>query len=133
MPSPIRHPVDTATLASAATELSTTGAITFLIDDHELTYTVEGGTIRAQEGRGDGFTAVRLTEQAWADAVGQVRTFISLMLSNELSFERGGFEHLADWEPILKYLHAGSALRSRQGGPGGARSIGHFHPRRRRR
>jgi hypothetical protein len=97
-------------LASAAADLAATGSITFLIDDRALTYAVEGPTIRAEEGRVDGATAVRLNQQAWDDVVGQVRTFINLLLSNDLAFERGGFEQLADWEPILKYLHAGIPL-----------------------
>ena len=39
--------------------------------------------------------------------VGQVRTVINLLLSGDLAFERGGFEQLADWDPLLRYLHAG--------------------------
>ncbi len=107
VPPPIPPPLDPTVLASAAAGLAAAGAITFLIDDRALTYTVEGPTIRVEEGRVDGATAVRLNEQAWDDVVGQVRTFINLLLSNDLAFERGGFEQLADWEPILKYLHAG--------------------------
>ena len=36
-----------------------------------------------------------------------MRTFVGLLLGDELQMERGGFEQLADWEPVLRYLHAG--------------------------
>jgi Phytanoyl-CoA dioxygenase (PhyH) len=99
--------VDPKVLESAAGDLARTGAITFLVDDDVVTYAVDGSTIRVEERRGDGDTVVRLTRQAWDDVVGQVRTFINLLLSNDLRFDRGGLEQLADWDPVLKYLHAG--------------------------
>lgn len=110
-PVPLTHPGPTALdpdiLESAAQDLASTGAITFLVDGDAVTYAVDGATIRVGEGQGDGDTVVRLSRQAWDDMVGQVRTIINLLLSNDLSFERGGFEQLADWDPVLRYLHAG--------------------------
>ena len=99
--------LDPNILESAARDLAPTGAITFLVDNDAGTYAVDGPTIRVDEGRGDGDTVVRLSRQAWDDMVGQVRTVINLLLSDDLAFERGGFEQLADWDPILRYLHAG--------------------------
>ena len=110
-PVPLTHPGPTALdpdiLESAAQDLASTGAITFLVDGDAVTYAVDSATIGVGEGQGDGDTVVRLSRQAWDDMVGQVRTIINLLLSNDLSFERGGFEQLADWDPILRYLHAG--------------------------
>ncbi len=106
---PLTHPAPTALdpeiLESAARDLAPTGAITFLVDDDSVTYALDGSTIRVGDGRGD--TVVRLSRQAWDDMVGQVRTIINLLLSDDLAFERGGFEQLADWDPVLRYLHAG--------------------------
>ena len=104
---PGSRPLDPVVLSAAAASLVATGSITFLIDDGALTYSLEGPAIRADSGRIDGATAVRLSGQAWADVVGQLRTFVNLQLAGELVFERGGFDQLADWEPVLRYLHAG--------------------------
>lgn len=99
--------LDDATLAAAADDLAGRGTLTFLVDDRAITYRVEGARLVAQEDAVDGDTVVRLDTEAWADLVGQVRTFINLYLTGALTFERGGFEQLADWDPALKYLHAG--------------------------
>ncbi len=112
---PLTHPAPTSLdpdiIESAARDLASTGAITFLVDDDAVTYAVDGSTIRLNEGQGDGpgsgEVVVRLSRQAWDDMVGQVRTTINLLLSGDLAFERGGFEQLADWDPVLRYLHAG--------------------------
>ncbi|BBZ69654.1 hypothetical protein MPRS_07470 [Mycobacterium paraseoulense] len=110
-PVPLTHPAPTAldpdVLESAAGDLASTGAITFLVDDDAVTYAVEGSTIRVGEGQRSGDAVVRLSRRAWDDMVGQIRTVINLLLSDELSFERGGFDQLADWDPVLRYLHAG--------------------------
>ena len=42
-------------------------------------------------------------------------TFVGLLLGDELQVERGGFEQLADWEPVLRYLHAGICPTIRPG------------------
>lgn len=100
--------LDMEILESAARDLAPTGAITFLVGDDAVTYAVDGTTIHIDEGpAGHGDAVVRLSRQAWDDMIGQVRTVINLLLSGDLAFERGGFEQLADWDPILRYLHAG--------------------------
>lgn len=99
--------LDPEILRAAAIDLGPTAAVTFLVDDDAVTYAVDGATIRVDGGRTDSAVVVRLSWQAWGDLVGQIRTAINLLLSNELGFERGGFEQLADWDPILRYLHAG--------------------------
>ena len=94
-------------LQKAASGLSATGGVTFRVDDEVVTYTADDRSVVAEDGRDDGATVVRLSRQAWADLVGQFRTFIGLYLADELTFERGRFEQLADWDPVLRYLHAG--------------------------
>ena len=94
-------------LEPAARRLADTGGISFLVGDDALTYEARDGRIAVSEGSASGATAVRLGRQAWDDLVGQLRTFINLFLSDELHFERGGFRQLSDWDPVLKYLHAG--------------------------
>ncbi len=108
---PARASLDPEILESAARDLAPTGAITFLVGDEAVTYTVDGSTIRVDDGRctgpNDAGAVVRLSRPAWDDMVGQVRTIMNLLLSDDLAFERGGFEQLADWDPVLRYLHAG--------------------------
>ena len=98
--------LDDAILASAAAALEGVGPLTFLVDEHAITYRVESGRLLAEEGAAEGETVVRLGAAAWSDLVGQVRTVINLLLAGELTFERGSFEHLAEWDPALRYLHA---------------------------
>lgn len=99
--------VEPEVLARAVAEIAATGGLTFHVEDQTITYTADGTSVRVEEGSTDGRTAVRLSRRAWDDFVGQVRTFIGLFLTDELKFERGGFAELADWDPVLKYLHAG--------------------------
>ncbi len=100
--------VDDSTVAAAAAVLTAAGAesITFVIDDVALTYRVQGDRI-VTDGSPDGQTVVRLSGKAWQDLVGQVRSFINLFLTKELTVEKGSFELLSDWYPALTYLHAG--------------------------
>lgn len=140
MPLPPRFPpsVDPRVLESAASGLAPTGSITFLVDNDVVTYAVDGSTIRVEAGQGNGDAIVRLTRHAWDDTVSQVRTFINLLLSDDLTFDRGGFEQLADWEPILTYLHVGvppydparANFHPRPTGAGGRRTmyVNHYPP-----
>ncbi len=104
---PIPDTVDPKVLEQEAAEVATAGGLTFHVDDETVTYTSDGTTVRCQVGTDTGATAVRLGRRAWDDLVGQMRTFVGLLLGDELHMERGGFEQLADWEPLLRYLHAG--------------------------
>ncbi len=116
---PPRPPgLDDAILLAAAGDLAGSGSLTFLVGEQSLGYQVvngrfagDEGASRAEAGAGEAAphngTVVRLDAAAWADLVGQVRSFINLYLSGALIIERGSFEHLADWDPALKYLHAG--------------------------
>jgi len=99
--------VETSVLERAAQRLASTSDITFLVGDQAITYASQNGTIVVEEGRSTGATAVRLGHEAWQDLVRELRTFINLFLNDHLTFERGGFRQLADWDPVLRYLHAG--------------------------
>lgn len=99
---------DPAVLADAAAGLAGAGAITFLVDDEAVSYVPQGAAVDVAPGRvDDAATVVRLSRPAWDDLVALVRTVMSLLITGELAFDRGSFERLADWDPVLKYLHAG--------------------------
>ena len=104
---PIPDVVDRGLLEKEAADVAATGGLTFYVGDEALTYTSDGSTVRSEIGRDTGAVAVRLSRRAWDDLVGQMRTFVGLLLGDELQMERGRFEQLADWEPVLRYLHAG--------------------------
>jgi hypothetical protein len=104
------HELDSELLAVAARHVAGAGALSFCVGDRTVTYRVRGAGIEVSEepaAAATGDAVVRLSAQAWADLVGQVRTAVNLLLAEELTFERGGFGQLADWDPALRYLHAG--------------------------
>ena len=104
---PVPANVDLDLLGKEAADVAATGGLTFYVGDETITYTADGTSVLCEVGRDTGATAVRLSRQAWEDLVGQASTFVGLLLSDELHFEKGGFDQLADWEPVLRYLHAG--------------------------
>ena len=100
--------LDPAALAAAVRDTRRAGSLTFLVGDEVLTYRAEGDTV-VETAVPDGDTVVRLEPGAWHDLVAQLRTPINLLLSQSLTFERGGFDQLAAWDRVLRYLHAGFA------------------------
>jgi hypothetical protein len=104
---PIPATVDAAVLRKKAADLVVTGGLTFYVGNEAVTYIADGTSVRCEVGRDLGATAVRLSRRAWDDLVSQMSTFVGLLLRDELHVERGGFDRLADWEPVLRYLHAG--------------------------
>lgn len=103
----IQADLDAIEMAAAARSVGSAAAIAFHVGDDAVTYRVAGDTIEAVDGVDGAGTVVVLCRPAWDDLVAQFRTFINLFLSEEISFERGGFEHLAAWDPALRFLHAG--------------------------
>jgi hypothetical protein len=88
--------------------LTSLDPIGFRVGSRELTYhRTADGAVNEEPGLDDAATVVALSTDAWDDLVAQVRTFIHLQLSDELTYERGTFEHLADWDPFLRLAHAG--------------------------
>jgi hypothetical protein len=96
---------DDATLRAAIGHLR--GSLTFLVGEDAVTYRATDAGLTVDEGSRDGDTVVRLDGGAWADLTGQVRTAINLLLAEALTFERGSYAQLADWDQALTYLHAG--------------------------
>jgi len=105
--SAIRPHLDPTEMAAAARSVGNAEAIAFRVGGDAVTYRVTGEAIKAVDGTGGAATVVVLSRPAWEDLVAQLRTFINLFLSEDLSFERGGFEHLAAWDPALRFLHGG--------------------------
>lgn len=105
----LRPDLTAADLAAAAGSAAGGGSLGFRIGStgSGVTYRVDGSSIQVVEGVDQADTVVALDEQAWGDLTGQVRTFINLFLAGALTFERGGFEHLASWDPALRLLHHG--------------------------
>ncbi|MCU1368535.1 MAG: Phytanoyl-CoA dioxygenase (PhyH), partial [Ilumatobacteraceae bacterium] len=85
------------------------GSIGFRIGSNGqgITYRVAGDSVCVDDHLDGADTIVALSDAAWADFVGQMRTFINLFLAGELAFERGTFNQLSAWDPALRLLHAG--------------------------
>jgi len=99
--------VDPEVLGQEAAVVAATGGLTFHVGEDTITYSSDGASVSCEVGSDGGATAVRVSRQGWDDLVAQMSTFVGLLLRDELEFERGGFGQLADWEPVLRYLHAG--------------------------
>lgn len=102
-----QHRLDPAVLQTLGADLSGAGSLTFVVDGRSVTYRAGPSGLQVEEGGAPGDTVVGLSPRAWQDLVGQIRTFVGLFLGDELTFERGGFDRMADWDPALRYLHAG--------------------------
>ena len=103
---PLRPDHDPAVLAAAAAALGPR-SLTFRVGDGSVTYESDGSTITSREGGAVGDTVVALDAHAWDDFIAQMRTFVNLFLTNGVTIETGSFDQVADWDPALKYLHAG--------------------------
>ncbi|MEI6453140.1 MAG: phytanoyl-CoA dioxygenase family protein, partial [Actinomycetes bacterium] len=104
---PLPAAFDPVVLKVFEADLANAGGLTFYVDHRSLTYSYDGKSIASREGFDGGSTAVRLTHQAWDDLTGQMLTLVGLMLSDNLILERGSFDQLFSWEPLLRYFHAG--------------------------
>jgi hypothetical protein len=72
---------------------------TFALDD--------AGEVVERDGAEGARTIVALSDEAWADLAGQIRTPVNLHLAGALTYEAGDFDHLAEWDPHLRHHHAG--------------------------
>jgi hypothetical protein len=98
--------LDPHLLAIAVADTRRAGSLTFRVGEGVLTYRALGDGVTEDEVP-DGDTVVRLEPGAWHDLVAQLRTPVNLLLAGALDFERGGFDQLAGWDRVLRYLHAG--------------------------
>lgn len=97
-------------LATATATLPDGATIGFRLATSSYTYRSIGGRLERLDGLHEPTTVIAMNDQAWHDYVEQLRTFINLYLAGELVVESGSFEHLADWDPTLRLLHAGIPL-----------------------
>jgi ectoine hydroxylase-related dioxygenase (phytanoyl-CoA dioxygenase family) len=61
---------------------------------------------------------VELTGQDWSDFVWELRTCFALLYGERLAFARGGFGHLARWEPALRTVFDGQRVYDLTGARG---------------
>ena len=94
-------------LGVAAEAITAVGPLGVRVADRAFTYRLGAHGVERVDGLDEAAAVVALPAAAWEDFASQTRTFINLFLAGELRFERGHFEHLAQWDPVLKLLHAG--------------------------
>jgi hypothetical protein len=87
--------------------VATVGPLGFRVAERAFTYRLGQDGVEIDDGLGDAAAVVALSAPAWEHFASQTRTFINLFLAGELTFERGHFEQLAHWDPVLKLVHAG--------------------------
>jgi len=99
--------VDRSALGMSAEAVAGVGPLGFRVEGRAFTYRLGSREVEMVDGLDEAAAVVALPARAWDDVVGQTRTFINLFLAGELAFERGHFEHVAHWDPVLRLLHAG--------------------------
>jgi hypothetical protein len=99
--------VERGALGASAAAVADAGPLAFRVGERAFTYRLAATGVERVDGVDDPVAVVSLPAAAWADFASQTRTFVNLFLAGELTFERGHFEHLADWDPVLKLVHAG--------------------------
>ncbi len=102
-----RPVVDHAALGVAAEAVAAVGPLGFHVAERTFTYRLGSHGVEIADGLDEAEAVVSLSAPAWEHFASQTRTFINLFLAGELTFERGHFEQLAHWDPVLKLLHAG--------------------------
>lgn len=98
---------DRSALGASAPAIAAAGPLGFRVAERAFTYRLGVRRVDRIDGLDEAAAVVSLSPTAWDDFASQTRTFINLFLAGELTFERGHFEHLAHWDPVLKLLHAG--------------------------
>jgi hypothetical protein len=101
------HAVGRSALGASAAAIAAVGPLGFRVAERTFTYRLAAGGVDRVDGLDEAAAVVALPDAAWNDFASQTRTFINLFLAGELTFERGRFEHLAQWDPVLKLVHAG--------------------------
>jgi hypothetical protein len=80
------------------------------IEGDVWTYRPASAGIEIEPGDHDAATLVSLSRASWSDLVTFMRTVPAPMLADELTYRRGGFEHLARWEPALRAIYCGMPI-----------------------
>jgi hypothetical protein len=98
---------DVSALGGAAAAVAAVGPLGFRVAERTFTYRLGREGVETVDGVDEAAAVVALSPPAWEHFASQTRTFINLFLAGELTFERGQFEQLAHWDPVLKLVHAG--------------------------
>jgi hypothetical protein len=96
-----------AALGPCEAAIGVVGPLGFRVEERAFTYRLGRDGIEIDDGLDGAAAVVALSSPAWEHFASQTRTFINLFLAGELTFERGHFEQLAHWDPVLKLVHAG--------------------------
>jgi hypothetical protein len=78
-----------------------------LTDGRSYTYVPREDRFSVVPGDGDAHTVIELTEGDWCDFRWELRSCFALFYADRLSVTRGGFGHLARWEPSLRFAFDG--------------------------
>jgi Phytanoyl-CoA dioxygenase (PhyH) len=91
----------------AARDLAGVAPLGIEVEGTAWTYRSTPPGLSVEDGDGGAPTVVAMSRAAWSDLAQLVRTAPALMLAGELTYRRGGFEHLARWEPALRAVYSG--------------------------
>jgi Phytanoyl-CoA dioxygenase (PhyH) len=78
-----------------------------LPDGRAWTYSVGAHGVLVTPGDDDAEAVAALSEAGWSDFVSEARTCYGLLYAGLVSFPRGGFDALDQWEPVLRALFDG--------------------------
>jgi hypothetical protein len=81
-----------------------------LEDGTAYTYAHGGGGLVVNPGDDSARTVVELRHADWCAFVWELRTSFALLYGGDVSIPRGGFGHLARWEPALRAAFDGQAV-----------------------
>jgi hypothetical protein len=78
-----------------------------LTDGRAYTYLPDGDRFSVLPGDADAHTVIVLTPEDWSDFRWELRSCFALFYAERLTVTRGGFGHLARWEPSLRLAFDG--------------------------
>jgi hypothetical protein len=87
--------------AAGARAIGARRSLTLVVDDRAYTYESDGAALHVRAGD-TGTVAVAMDEAAFSDFANEMWSVFGLMYSNRVRVVRGGFDHLAAWEPVLQ-------------------------------
>jgi hypothetical protein len=95
----------------AASDLQGAKPLAFRLDDgRAYMYTPTPNGLSITSGADDAHTVVELAYEDWCDFVWELRSSFALFYADRLTFPRGGFGHLARWEPALRAAFDGQVI-----------------------
>ena len=76
-----------------------------LEDEHGWTFKVQEGQVIVEEGTENASLLISTDAAAWSDLITEAWSIMGLAIQGRITIERGGFNHLAKWEPALQGLY----------------------------